>query len=400
MGDPAGPLVRDTMTVMRIAIVTESFLPTLNGVTTSVCRVLDCLRAAGHEALVIAPAPAPATYAGFRVHTVRGVTVRQFRVGLPSSDLERVLRDFAPDVVHAASPFGLGARGLSAAERLGIPSVAVYQTDIPRYLAQHGGALGGPVEAATWRWVRHFHSIADLTLAPSRHALAELQEHDVPRTVLWRRGVDTAQFLPERRHEPESVDLRTMLAPRGEKIVGYVGRLAPEKDCHRLAAIEAMPGVSLAVVGDGPDRAALEQLLPTASFLGWRTGTELAQAYAAFDLFAHTGRKETFGQTLQEAMASGLPVVAPAVGGPLDIVRPGVTGLLYDPERRGALRETVGGLLADDKARARMGASGRRAVESRTWPVLTEELLGHYASIIRPGVSPRTRSRSRSRQVA
>lgn len=380
---------------MRIAIVTESFLPTLNGVTTSVCGVLDALRAEGHEAMVIAPAPAPASYAGFPVHTVRGVTLRAFRIGLPTADLERVLRDFAPDVVHAASPFGLGARGLSAAHHLGIPSVAVYQTDMPRYLAQHGGAFGGPVESAAWRWIRHFHSLADLTLAPSRTALAELEAHDVPRTTLWRRGVDTTHFHPDRRHEPEVADLRAMLAPRDETIVGYVGRLAPEKDCHRLAAIEALPGVSLAIVGDGPDRAGLEQLLPKASFLGWRTGEELAHAYAAFDVFAHTGRKETFGQTLQEAMASGVPVVAPAVGGPLDIVRPGVTGLLYDPERRGALRETVGGLLADESARARMGASGRRKVESRTWPALTAELLEHYDSVLRPTWHRRTRGRIR-----
>ncbi|WP_040385173.1 glycosyltransferase family 4 protein [Demetria terragena] len=378
---------------MRIAIVTESFLPTLNGVTTSVCRVLECLAAAGHEALVIAPAPAPSTYAGFRVHAVRGVTLRKFRVGLPSPDLERTLREFAPDVVHAASPFGLGARGLSAAHNLGIPTVAVYQTDMPRYLAQHAGALAPQVETTAWHWVRRFHSLADLTLAPSTHALSQLDEHDIPRTALWRRGVDTELFRPGRRDEADVADLRSMLAPHGETIAGYVGRLAPEKDCHRLAAIEAMPGVSLAIIGDGPTRGSLEQLLPKASFLGMRTGDELARAYAALDIFAHSGTHETFGQTLQEAMASGLPVVAPAVGGPLDIVRPGVTGFLFDPTRHGALRQAVGGLVADPAARERMGASGRRRVESRTWSALTDELLGHYDSVLRSARPRRARLR-------
>ncbi|CAG7574040.1 phosphatidylinositol alpha 1,6-mannosyltransferase [Barrientosiimonas humi] len=373
---------------MRIAIVTESFLPTLNGVTTSVCRVLDCLREAGHDALVIAPAPAPATYRDFPVRTVRGVTLRQFRVGLPSYELEGVLARFSPDVVHAASPFGLGARGLAAARNLGIPSVAVYQTDMPSYLKQHGGPLGAPVERAAWRWIRHFHTLADLTLAPSTQTLQELSAHGVPRTALWRRGVDAESYSPERRNDPEVADLRSMLAPRGETIVGYVGRLAPEKECHRLAEVANLPGVSLCLVGDGPTRSALEQLLPRANFLGYRSGLPLAHAYAALDVFVHTGTKETFGQTLQEAMAAGLPVVAPAAGGPLDIVKPGVTGLLFDPEQPGSLRQAVGGLVADPAMRARMGASGRGKVETRSWKTLTAELLEFYGSVINPAWAP------------
>ncbi|MDF8263082.1 glycosyltransferase family 4 protein [Luteipulveratus flavus] len=369
---------------MRVAIVTESFLPTLNGVTTSVCRILDCLRAAGHQALVVCPGPAPASYAGFEVHTVMGVTVRQFRVGLPSYDLERVLRDFRPDVVHAASPFGLGARGLAAARNLRIPAVAIYQTDMPSYLRQHGGPAAGFVERAAWRWIRHMHTLADLTLVPSSQTLQELSAHGVPRTALWRRGVDTVLFDPARRYDPAVQDLRELLAPHDETIVGYVGRLAPEKEVHRLAEVADLPGVSLCVVGDGPSRAALERQLPRASFLGYRSGLPLAQAYAALDVFAHTGTKETFGQTLQEAMAAGLPVVAPAAGGPLDIVRPGVTGLLFDPDHPGTLRQAVGGLVADPAMRTRMGEAARSRVADRSWSSLVDELVAYYASVIAP----------------
>ncbi|WP_350226970.1 glycosyltransferase [Barrientosiimonas endolithica] len=179
-----------------------------------------------------------------------------------------------------------------------------------------------------------------------------------------------------------------MLAPRGETIVGYVGRLAPEKECHRLAEVANLPGVSLCLVGDGPTRGALEQLLPRANFLGYRSGLPLAHAYAALDVFVHTGTKETFGQTLQEAMAAGLPVVAPAAGGPLDIVKPGVTGLLFDPEQPGSLRQAVGGLVADPAMRARMGASGRGKVETRSWKTLTAELLEFYGSVINPAWAP------------
>jgi phosphatidylinositol alpha 1,6-mannosyltransferase len=188
---------------VRAAIVTESFLPTLNGVTTSVCRVAECLRDAGHEALILAPRPAPTSYAGYAVHGMASVPVRQFPVGIPSGEVEAALDGFAPDVVHVASPFVLGAAALSAAQRLRLPSVAIYQTDMPSYLRQHGpGAVGRGAARAAWRWVRRIHSMADRTLAPSTAALAELEAHGVPRTALWARGVDAQQFHPDERAAP------------------------------------------------------------------------------------------------------------------------------------------------------------------------------------------------------
>lgn len=373
---------------MRIAIVTESFLPTLNGVTTSVCRVLDSLAAAGgHDALVICPSPAPTSYRGFAVRTVPSVTVRAFRVGLPTRRLEGILRDFAPDVVHAASPFGLGARGLAAARNLGIPTVAIYQTDMPSYVAQHGGPIRAWAHRTSWTWVRHLHSLADLTLAPSSAAAAELADHGVPRVALWARGVDTDMFRPALKDDDETLALRRRLAPNGEVIVGYVGRLAPEKELHRLAEISDLPGISIAIVGEGPSRDELQNLLPRAHFLGRQEGLTLARSYASFDVFVHTGTKETFGQTLQEAMATELPVVAPAVGGPLDIVKPGVTGLLFNPGLPGALRQCVGSLVSDAAMRERMGESALRKVADRTWAGMTDRLLGYYANVTQPAWS-------------
>lgn len=369
--------------------MTESFLPTLNGVTTSVCRVLDHFADSGHEAIVICPGPAPASYRGFEVRAVRGVMVRGFRVGLPTFEMERILEGFAPDVVHAASPFGHGARGLAAARNLGLPTVAIYQTDMPAYLSQHAGPVSRGIQSASWRWVRHLHSLADMTLAPSSATVKELVDHGVPRVALWGRGVDTVTYHPELRADEQVRDLRRCLAPCGETIVGYVGRLAPEKELHRLTELSRTPGISLAVVGDGPSRDRLERLLPKAHFLGFREGAELARAYAALDVFVHTGCHETFGQTLQEAMATGLPVVAPAAGGPLDIVRPGVTGLLFDPHRTGALREAVGGLVADEPMRLRMGASGRSKVEARSWAAVTGQLLEFYADVVSPAYARR-----------
>jgi phosphatidylinositol alpha 1,6-mannosyltransferase len=367
---------------VRIAIVTESFLPSLNGVTTSVCRVLEELRADGHEAVVIAPDPAPPSHAGFRVHRVASVPVRSFRVGLPTAEIVEVLRAFGPDVVHLASPFVLGARGLAAAQQLGIPSVAIYQTDMPSYLQQHSpGVAGRAASRAAWRWVRRIHGQADLTLAPSSTALADLRDHGVPRTRLWTRGVDTQLFHPGRREEAAALALRARLGAGGRTVVGYVGRLAPEKEVHRLAELGGNRRLRLVVVGEGPCREALAGRLPGATFLGRLEGVELARAYAAMDVFAHTGTRETFGQTLQEAAATGLPVVAPARGGPLDLVRHGRTGLLFDPDRPGDLRRRVDQLTEGPAAarhRTRMGEAGRAAVRGRSWTTLVDELLGHY----------------------
>lgn len=371
--------------------MTESFLPALNGVTTSVCKVLECLRAGGHEALVVAPGTtpwaetaAPARYAGYPVHTVSSVPIRQFRVGLPSYELETVLHRFRPDVVHVASPFVLGVRGLTAARALGIPSVAIYQTDMPSYIRQHSGPVGDLTARAAWRWIRRIHSQADITLAPSTAALEDLAAHDVPRVALWGRGVDSDLFHPDRKADPETSALRRRLAPNGEVLIGYVGRLAPEKELHRLIELNGLPGTRIVLVGDGPSADTLPDQLPGVALLGRQEGIDLARSYAAFDLFVHTGTRETFGQTLQEAAAAGLPVVAPARGGPVDLIDHGTTGLLFDPDRPGALREAVARLSDGDLAATRdmMGAAGRARVEERSWPALTEQLIGYYARAI------------------
>src|SRR5262249_32367373 len=160
---------------------------------------------------------------------------------------------------------------------------------------------------------------------------------------------------------------RSELAPGGELIVGYVGRVAAEKRLDLLTDVAALPGVRLVIVGGGPSEAYLRRVLPTAQFLGERTGEDLARLYASLDIFVHSGPHETFGNTLQEAAASGLPVVAPAAGGPLDLVEDGVTGYLVTPGDSTALAGAVAKLAADWQLRAAQGIAARRSMLSRTW---------------------------------
>jgi phosphatidylinositol alpha 1,6-mannosyltransferase len=367
---------------MRVAVVSESFLPTVNGVTTSVVRVLEHLAARGHEATVIVPAAgSPREYAGFPVNQVPALAYRQFPVGLPNSQVSALIAAFRPDVLHVASPFLLGAQAIAAANRLGVPSVAVYQTDVSGYARRNRLTAASAFARRLVRWI---HEGADLTLAPSTAALADLREAGVPRLERWGRGVDLERYHPSRRTSREAAELRARLAPAGETVVGYVGRIAPEKSLDRLAALRGVGGMRLAIVGDGP---AKPQLLRTldgmpVTFLGELGGEDLANAYAALDVFVHTGTEETFGQTLQEAHASGLPVVAPRAGGPLDLVDHGVDGLLYEAGSDADLRTAVAGLVDAPALRARMGEAGRRRVLNRSWDTICDELLEFYGRVV------------------
>ncbi|OBG71915.1 alpha-mannosyltransferase [Mycobacterium sp. E3298] len=369
---------------MRVAIVAESFLPEVNGVSNSVLRVLEHLRRTGHEALVIAPdtppgvTPADRVHDGIRVHRVPSrmfPKVTTLPLGVPMPRMVSVLRGFDPDVVHLASPALLGYGGVKAARWLGVPTVAVYQTDVPGFAASYGIPM---TQRVAWAWFRHLHSLADRTLAPSTVTMESLVEHRFPRVHRWARGVDLLRFAPSGRDEA----LRRRWSPRGKPIVGFVGRLAPEKHVERLIPLAARDDVQLVIVGDGVDRGKLQKAMPTAVFTGALHGDELAVAYASMDVFVHPGEHETFCQVVQEALASGLPVIAPDAGGPRDLVTPWRTGLLLGvDEFEARLPEAVTHLIDE---RHRYALAARRSVLGRSWPVICDELLGHYEAVLSP----------------
>jgi phosphatidylinositol alpha 1,6-mannosyltransferase len=364
--------------VMRVAVVTESFLPQVNGVTNSVLRVCEQLSQRGHEALVIAPGPGPTEYAGFPVVRTPSLALpgyNDFRIARPFPGLLATLRSFDPDVVHLASPAVLGAQGAFAARRLGVPIVAVYQTDLAGFASRY---RLGVAEDAVWRWLRKVHDTAARTLAPSRHAVEQLERNGVERVTRWARGVDLRRFHPACR-DPE---LTSRYAPDGEVLIGYVGRLAHEKEVGLLAAVQDLPGARLVIVGDGPQRKQLERQLHRAQFLGFQSGAELAATFASLDVFVHTGSHETFCQAAQEALASGVPVVAPAAGGLVDLVEHRRTGLSFTAGSSDGLAGCVRELVADPGLRNRMRIEARRSVEGRSWDHIGNELVQHYRDVV------------------
>lgn len=362
---------------VRVAIIAECFLPEVNGVTNSILRVIDHLERQGHQALVVAPGFGPSGYSSTPVERIPALALpcyRSLSVGIPTGQVRAVLERFDPDVVHLAAPVVLGAAGARASRALGIPSVAVYQTDLAGFATRYGA---GFTSGAIWAWLRWVHRQADLTLAPSTSAAWTLERHGIAPVARWGRGVDLDRFNPRHRNAL----LRRWLAPDGAVIVGYMGRLAPEKRVHLLAHLLAMKGVRLVVIGDGPSAPRLRTQLAGATFLGYKSGTELSQALASLDVFVHTGSDETFCQAIQEALASGLPVVTPAAGGPLDLVRHGDNGFLYPSDDPALMRGAVAELAADPALRSAMGERARAAVEHRSWYDLGDELIAHYSRV-------------------
>jgi phosphatidylinositol alpha 1,6-mannosyltransferase len=252
--------------------------------------------------------------------------------------------------------------------------VAVYQTHIAGF-AQHYGLSG--VSFLADSVVRAVHRSADLTLAPSRQCVDYLAGLGVQRIRLWGRGVDMGRFSPARR----SRALREHWGPDGRPVVGFVGRLAPEKGVHMLAGLAASRDVRVVIVGDGPMRGDLGRLMPQARFTDRLLGGELSTADASIDALLAPGELETFCQVVQDAVASGVPVVAPAVGGPLDLVEHGVTGLLYAPGNRRGMEAPVRQVAFDEVLAARLRRGGLEQVASRSWLAATQELMQHYCDV-------------------
>lgn len=308
--------------------------------------------------------------------------------------LRKIMREFRPDVVHIASPATLGYQAAKVAGELGVPTIAIYQTDLVGFALRYD--LPGGVRAMT-ALTRRIHLRVDRTLAPSTASLRQLELMGIPGLGRWPRGVDLQQFGPFRR----SAELRKRLAPNGETLIGYIGKLAPEKELELLAHLRPLPGVKLIIVGGGPEEKRLRKLLPEAEFLGVLHGDELAAAYASLDVFVHTGRHETYCQAAQEALASGVPVVAPRSGGPIDVITPGA-GFLYPPGDAEAMTALVRRLIEDPALREQTAATAVRSVRDRSWAAVHDLLVRHYREVIAerlpsdssPGEVPATKEAS------
>ena len=371
---------------MRIAFFTETFLPKMDGIVTTLCQTVHQLRELGHQVLIFAPEGGIADFEGFRVVGMRSRAFPlypELRLALPRASMRRVLAEFKPDILHVADPALLGIAGLyygggEDGGALQLPVVVSYHTDLHGYLRYYGLRF---FETYFWKVLRTRHNRATLTLCTSEVVVNQLRQHGVAPVALWPGAVDADLFRPG--CKSEAMRWRLTQGQPERPLLLYVGRLSAEKNLGSLRSLlEALPQARLALVGDGPQRRRLQKHfagLPV-FFAGFLYSQELASAYASSDIFVMPSRTETLGLVVLEAMASGLPVVAARAGGIPEMIKDEVTGYLVETETETIERVTA--LLASKEHRKAMGEKAREEASSRSWKNATQRLVGHYEEAI------------------
>jgi glycosyltransferase involved in cell wall biosynthesis len=374
---------------LRIALVASSYNYIKDGVALTLNRLVACLERHGVEVLVFAPVgKTPAFAHQGAIVPVPSIPLPprpEYRLafGLRRQAKER-LRAFKPDIVHIAlAPDLLGYSALRLARRWKIPVVASCHTRFETYLKHYwyAAALGGPLRY----YLRSFYGVCREVYVPSQSMIDALVADGFRNNFrLWPRGVDTSRFGPDKR----SSDWRTKHGiDENEVVVVFVSRLVREKQLHALvASLRLLEVRNIAhrsvVVGNGPERAALERQLPHAVFTGFLEGEELAAAYASSDIFFFPSETETFGSVTLEAMASGLPCVCADATGSRSLVAHGRTGYLGEPGCAREFADHIAALARDPELRRQMGAAARERSLEFSWDETMARIHGYYKSLL------------------
>jgi phosphatidylinositol alpha 1,6-mannosyltransferase len=373
---------------MRVALFSEVYWPMVSGVGVTLLRLTEALEKRGHEVRVYSATYPLPPGASDRPEVRRSPSIPLFlyqdvqwafpRLREVTEDLGR----FSPDVVHVATEFALGLAGLKAARRLGIPLVASAHTDYDKYAARYGvdWAL-----RAGWHYLRWFYGQAHSVLCPSRIYEEHLHTRGVTHTGIWSRGVDPAFFHP--RFHDDAYRQALGLGPN-DLLVTYIGRIAREKSLKLLLkawdALLPVRGKSkLVLVGRGPlEEEIRRREIPGVHVTGLKHGLELSAAYASADIFVFPSATETFGNSLLEAMGSGLPSLAVSAGGVLEFARQGENAWLVAPNSAGALTQGLRRLMEDPELRSRLSAGALRTAAERGWDRVYDQLLADYQDAI------------------
>ena len=379
---------------LRVAIVTETYPPEVNGVSMTLARLVEGLRLRQHDVQLVRPRQtgADAGQQGERFHEVlmRGLPIPRYghlRMGVPSKRaLVRLWALRRPDVVHIATEGPLGWSALQACRHLQLPVTSDFRTNFHAYSQHYGvGWLRKPIMA----YLRKFHNATLRTMVPTEALRRDLAACGFRGLRVVARGVDTEHFHPLRRDRA----LRASWGADDASLVAVcVGRLAPEKNLDLVvrafeAVARAEPASRLVLVGDGPMREALRARCPQAVLAGQRSGTDLAAHYASADLFVFASMTETFGNVVTEAMASGLPVLAFEHAAAAQLIRHGHDGLLVGLGDEAGFIEAAFRAAGDRSALSRIGAAARDSASALDWSGVVERFEDELRSVVSP-VSP------------
>jgi glycosyltransferase involved in cell wall biosynthesis len=395
--------------VLRLAFVTETYPPEVNGVAATIACVVQGLRARGHQVQLVRPRQdacdeADAAHASAAEVLMRGLPIPRYphlKMGLPATRaLVRLWTLSRPDVVHIVTEGPLGWSALQAARKLRLPVSSDFRTNFQAYGQHYGlGWLHKPLMA----YLRKFHNRCDLTMVPTESLRQQLAGQGLERLRVVARGVDAERFDPVRR----SAALRAQWgADAATPVVLHVGRLAPEKNLSLLLqAVQAMrridPRVRLVMVGDGPLRAELERAWAGQGvvFAGARRDEDLATHYASGDIFLFPSVTETFGNVTPEAMASGLAVLAYGYAAAAQLITEGESGLLAPLEQPARFIAQAERLARDGALVQGLRLQARAAAVALAWPQIVGELESAFEALSRQGTAG-IRAATASRAVA
>ncbi len=364
---------------MKIAIVTETFLPSTDGIVTRLKKAIEYFLREGHEVLVIAPDLGVTEYKGAKVIGVKPITFPFYRYrkwGFPSRKVYHELKKFEPDVIHAVNPLLMATSAVKAAQKLDLPLVSSYHTHLPKYLDFY--KIYKPAKPLLWWYIRRQHKNADINLVTSETIKEELNTEGIERLSVIPRGVDVEKRHPK--FKDAAMRERLTNGEPDNKLLVFIGRLAIEKEIHKLLPmLEKRSDISLAIIGDGPARNDLEKVFEGTKtvFTGFLHGEELSQAYASSDAFIFPSISETLGLVILEDMASGLPVIAAKSGPTMEQVTHEVNGMLYENEDLDSLLDAVE-VIDDEERFNNIKVEARKEALKFSWDNASKRLLDYY----------------------
>lgn len=381
-----------TRPALRIAVVCETWPPEINGVALTMQRMVEGLLSRGHSVQLVRPRQdcdgEPACGAAFAEVLLPGFSIPRYaelRFGMPAlGALKKLWSAEPPDLVHIATEGPLGWAALKTARRLDLPVTSDFHTNFHNYTSHYGiGWLEGVIG---W-YLRRFHNQAAYTFVPGEGLRKEMEVQRYRNLAVIGRGIDTELFSPARR----SAALRARFGAHGDEPVAiYVGRLAAEKNLDLVArAFEILriyqPHARMVWVGDGPERAGLQALYPEHTFVGMKTGEELAAHYASADVFLFPSLTETFGNVTLEALSSGLAVVAYRYAAAAEYIIHEGNGLTARFDDETEFCNLVARLGADMAMARRLGETARIGMESLGWEEVCDQFEHYLYKAIQQG---------------
>ncbi|MCT2535950.1 glycosyltransferase family 1 protein [Aquibacillus koreensis] len=372
---------------MNIAIFTDTYSPDVNGVAKTLQRFTDFLELCGHNYKVFAPKSSKTVGGSANIYhhtSIPFLLYPECRFSIPNwLHVKAELKQFAPDIIHVATPFSIGLCGIKYAQKFNIPLVGSYHTDFDKYLTYY---KLGKLSNALWKYLTWFHRPMEKIFVPSLDTLHQLKRRGFNNLEIWERGIDRSQFHSNYSHQ----HLREKYQIKEKYILSYVGRLSPEKDIPCLVniikslPIEVSKQIHWLIVGDGPLKQDLTDQLASSSvtLTGYLHGKDLATVYAASDLFVFPSSTETFGNVVLEALASGTPAIGANAGGVKHIIQHNKNGMLCNPLDTKSFMDAITSLLTDEKKRRHMSENAIIYAQSKTWNHIFHLLLSEYEDVI------------------